>query len=71
MFNLVKQSEYRKVNNKVQKVIIRDVKMIRNNKQILVAADRTTNYYKLLINEYTKLILNSIRKTYKNRQKEQ
>ena len=32
--------------------------------KVFVAADKTTNYYKLQINEYTKLKENSTRRTY-------
>ena len=65
MFNLVKQVRFRKVNNKFQELIKKDVKMIRNSKKIIVAADKTTNYYKLQIHEYNKLKEKSIRKNYK------
>ena len=65
MFNLVKQVRFRKVNNKFQKMIKNDVKMIRNSKKIIVAADKTTNYYKIQLDEYNKLKEKSIRKNYK------
>ena len=58
---------WRTYDNKFQESIKKDVKMIRINKQLLVAADKTTNYYKLQINESMKLKKNSIRKTYKKR----
>lgn len=37
--------------------------MIRNSKQIFVAADKTTNYYKLQQIEYINIKENFIRKT--------
>ena len=65
MFDIVRQLKFRRINNKFQEKIQKDVKTIRNSKQIYVAADKTTNYYKLKKNEYIKLKENSIRKTYK------
>ena len=65
MFDIVRQLKFRRINNKFQEKIQKDVKTIRNSKQIYVAADKTTNYYKLNKNEYIKLKENSIRKTYK------
>ena len=47
MFNLVKQLKFRKVNNKFHEILKKDVKMLRNSKQIFVAADKTTNYNKM------------------------
>ena len=65
MFDIVRQLKFRRIDNKFQEKIQKDVKTIRNSKQIYVAADKTTNYYKLNKNEYIKLKENSIRKTYK------
>ena len=47
MFDIVRQLKFRRINNKFQEKIQKDVKTIRNSKQIYVAADKTTNYYKL------------------------
>ena len=69
MFNLVKQIKFRRINNKFQELIKKDIKKIRNSKQVFVAADKTTNFYKLQLNEYTKVKENSIRKLYKKSNK--
>ena len=54
MLNIVRQLKFRRIENKFQERIQKDVKMIRNSKQIYVAADKTTNYYKLNKVEYKK-----------------
>ena len=43
--------------------------MINKIKSIIVHADKTTSYYKVPRQEYNNLLLKSIRKTYKKRDK--
>ena len=42
-----------------------DVKNIKKNPKILVPADKTNNLYELTTEEYNKLLIGNIRKTYK------
>ena len=45
IFNLEKNLKYRKVNDEFKKEIEVDKKKIKTFKNILVKADKTTNYY--------------------------
>ena len=42
-----------------------DVKNIKKNSKLLVPADKTNNVYELTAEEYNKLLIESISKTYK------
>ena len=46
MFNLVKQVKFRKINDTFQNKLTNDLKMINKTKNIIVPADKTTNFYK-------------------------
>ena len=69
MFNLVEQIKFRKLNDNFQNKLTNDLKIIRKTKNIIVPADKTTNYYKVPKQEYNNLLLKSIRKTYKKSDK--
>ena len=65
MFNLVKQVKFRKINDIFQSKLANDLKIINKTKNIIVPADKTTNFYKIPKQEYNNLLLKSIRKEYK------
>ena len=69
MFNLVKQVKFRKINDTFQNKLTNDLKMINKTKNIIVPADKTTNFYKIPKKEYNNLLLKSIRKEYKKSDK--
>ena len=62
---LVKSVKFRRWTNKFQEQMKKDAKDINKTDKIIVKADKTSNMYKLTIDEYNKLLLNNITKTYR------
>ena len=65
LFNIVNTLEFRIVNCAFQDKLKKDITEIGKSDQILVSADKTTNFYSVSKNEYKKLIADSITKIYK------
>ena len=62
---MVQNIEFKKVTFNFQMQLSNDVKNIKKNPKILVPADKTNNLYELTIEEYNKLLIGNISKTYK------
>ena len=62
---MVQNIEFKKVTFNFQMQLSNDVKNIKKNPKILVPADKTNNLYELTTEEYNKLLIGNIRKTYK------
>ena len=65
MLNLIKNVRFRNPRNQFQQELAKDVKMIQKEKKVIVAADKTTNFYKMQPSEYNTLLRNNITKDYK------
>ena len=62
---MVQHIEFKKVTFNFQMQLSNDVKNIKKNPKILVPADKTNNLYELTTEEYNKLLIGNISKTYK------
>ena len=62
---LVKNVEFRNINNNFQKNLNDDIKRINTSKKVLVKADKSRNIYELSKDEYKKYLRENITKTYK------
>ena len=62
---MVQNIEFKKVTFNFQMQLSNDVKTIKKNPKILVPADKTNNLYELTTEEYNKLLIGNISKTYK------
>lgn len=65
MFDMVKNITFRKFANKFQKEMKTDVEKIKKSEKVIVMADKTTNMYMLTKEQYEKLLLENVTKTYK------
>ena len=65
MFTLIQNIKFRKTNNEFQNKLSQGLEKIRKDDELLVAADKTTNFYRLNNPSYTKLLDTSITKAYK------
>ena len=65
LFALLGKLKFRKVNCAFQKKLNNDVKNIRSSNSTWVAADKTSNFYKLPVERYEQLVSNSITASYK------
>ena len=65
MYNLIKNIEFKKVNNIFPTKINCDLREIKNSGKIFVKADKTKNIYGIKPHEYEKLITENITKNYK------
>ena len=65
MYGTVQNIEFKKVKSNFKRQISNDVKNIRKNPKLLIPADKTNNLYELTNEEYNKLLLGNISKTYK------
>ena len=65
LFNMIASIKFRNSTDDFQKKIQEDIRQINNSDKVLVFADKTTNIYKLSIDEHSKLLKNNVTKTYK------
>ena len=65
----VEDFRFRKVDNKFQRTIAKDLKGIRTSNKTLTAADNTSNMYRLSKKEYSRLLQNAIASKYKKTDK--
>ena len=62
---LVKNIEFRNINNNFQKNLNDDIKRINTTEKVLVKADKSRDIYQLDKNDYKKYLHENITKTYK------
>ena len=62
LITIVDNIQFRKIKSNFQNKLRKDIKTIKQSNKVIVAADKTTNYYKLDKNQYTKLLLDNITK---------
>ena len=65
LYSLIDSISFSNHRNTFQKKLSSDIKEIRNSKSVLVAADKTTNIYKMSPESYRKLLTDNITKEYK------
>lgn len=65
MLRMVKNVKFEDKSNKFQKQMEKDISSFTNNEELLIKADKTTNYYKMKKSEYTELLNNNVTKSYK------
>ena len=57
--------EFRHIRNKLLSKLSKHIKSIKKTKELLINADKSTNIYKISIEDYQKHLRNSITRTYK------
>ena len=62
---IAKNLEFRDVSNQFQNKLKDDLKDIKNEKKVIISADKTRNYYKMERDDYNELLNNNITKEYK------
>ena len=65
LVEIARNLQFRDVNDQFQKQLKDDLKNIRNDKKVIVAADKTRNFYKMEKENYKELLNNNITKDYK------
>ena len=65
MLNIVQNIEFKNTNKPFQNQLHKDTQNIKNDRNLFVAADKTTNFYKLEPDQYNKLLKQNITKDYK------
>ena len=65
IFNLIQNVKFRKYHNEFQNNLERDLTNLRTDDKLMVAADKTTNFYRLDTPSYNKLLDTAITKAYK------
>ena len=69
--DMAKSLEFRNFSDKFQEELKEDLKIINSSTHVIVAADKTTNYYKCEMDEYEKLLNDNITKEYKKSEHEE
>ena len=64
LLKLIESVKFRPVNTTFQKKLNRDAKRIKNEKNILVPADKTNNYYTVTPQQYKKLMKDNVTAAY-------
>ena len=62
---MIKNIEFRPVRDKFQSELKNDMKSINNTDELLIAADKSTNIYKMNKSDYNKYLSENVTKTYK------
>jgi hypothetical protein len=65
MLSLIQNVKFKKVDRNFQKQLSKDTKKIKESDHLLIAADKTTNFYKLEPKTHIKLLEDNITKDYK------
>ena len=65
MLNLIQNVEFKNNNGEFQNKLSHDAKEIKTDGKLLIAADKTTNYYHMDPTSYNELLENNITKAYK------
>ena len=60
LMELVKSVEFRRIKNNFQAELQNDVSRIKGSRNVIVAADKTTNFYEMSKDEYLKLLADNI-----------
>ena len=65
LYDMIRKIKFRRYTNNFQESMKKDIKEIKKSKDLIVAADKTSNFYKIKPNEYSQLIQKNINKDYK------
>ena len=65
MFNMVRDIQFKPVSNSFQSLLSTDAKKIYNTPNVIVPADKTSNFYKMEASNYKKLLLDNVSSKYK------
>ena len=65
MLSLIQNIEFKNRNCDFQKELSQDAKKIRTDDKLLIAADKTTNFYRIDAHSYNQLLNTTITKSYK------
>ena len=68
MLEIVQHIEFKHSTCKFQQQLSRDTKKIHNDKELLIPADKSTNFYRVKPASYNRLLHSSINKSYKKAQ---
>ena len=70
MLKMIQSVKFKQINNSFLNKLKDDTDLIRNEPKLLIAADKTTNFYKLEPSTYIDLLKKNINKSYKKAQPE-
>ena len=62
---MIRDVEFRNYTNEIQEKLKEDVRLIREAEELIIEADKTSNHYKLNVNQYQGLLQKDIHKDYK------
>ena len=65
----IRNTKFKKIRNNFQEKLNDNIKSIKKSNKTMTSADKTSNMYRLTIEQYEQLIMNSIASTYKKANK--
>ena len=65
MMALIHNIEFKRVYDEFQSTMKKDIRIIKDSKQVFIPADKSRNVYTISPNEYNKVLPDNITKTYK------
>ena len=69
LYKLARSITFKPMTNSFQKSLQKDIQSIKSSNKMFVAADKTTNIYKMDVDNYRKLLRDNITSTYKKADK--
>ena len=70
LYNLIVNIKFRNNSNEFQKQLARDIKRINESNSVIVAADKTTNFYEIPKEQYNKMMTDTVTSQYCKSQNE-
>ena len=70
LLKMIENIEFRQTNNEFQNILMQDLKKIKETPEAYISADKTNNFYKMSKDEYNKVLVENVTKTYKKSSKE-
>ena len=68
--DLIKDIKFRRINSRFQQRLQTDVRRIQESKNIFVSADKTQNFYEVTKENYDRLLLQNVTKTYRKSERD-
>ena len=65
LYDLISNIKFKKIDSEFQKKLNSDITKIKKSKKIIVSADKSTNLYKMEVDQYRKIVKENVTKTYK------
>ena len=65
LYDMIRSINSKPVRNDYQKKLTEDINNIKSSENLLIFADKTTNLYEMMLEQYKTILTNNVTKTYR------